>query len=364
MIIYIWNQITITMKKICTLLSIILTSLLVAQSYNGPESVEFDFANNRWLIGNKNTGTVIARDMNGNFTPFVSGMTSGPYGIEILGNTLYCCYGGGKIRGYDLTSGTQVFNVNLNATFLNGICSDGVSNLFVTDFSAKKIYRVDVNTGAFNVYVTGLIKSPNGIIYEGSNQRLVFVNWGTSAPIQQVALSDSSVTTLVTTSLSNIDGIAADAYGNYYVSTWGNNTIRKFSNNFATGPTTVVTGLTSPADLFYNKITDTLAIPNSGTLNNVVWVGFGSTLNADQLNTEQEEFVVYPVPASGGELNFSFKQAYEEVNVYSIDGRLVFTEKINNANAQKIQIHLTSGNYLVELCNKSRKIRKKVTIIE
>ena len=350
------------MKNFLSLLSLLVVAFLQAQSYNGPESVEFDYANNRWLIGNKNNGTVIARDMNGNFSAFVSGMTSGPYGIEILGNNLYCCYGGGKIRGFDLTTGAQTFNVNLNATFLNGICSDGVNNLYVTDFSAKKIYRVDVTTGAFNVFVTGLAKSPNGIIYEGSNQRLVFVNWGASAPIQQVALSDSSVTTLVTTALSNIDGIAADAYGNYYVSTWGNNTVRRYSANFTSGPVTVVTGLTSPADMFYNTQTDTLAIPNSGTNNNVVWVGFGTLgINNEDL---ENEIRVFPNPSENGRFNIQSSNAIATVCVFDLNGKFLQAETIQEKNKKGIEFNtnLPTGNYILELEIADKKIKKRISV--
>ena len=352
------------MKNLFACISLFVSSFLFSQAYNGPESVEFDFTNNRWLIGNKNNGTIIARDMSGNFTPFVSGMTSGPYGIEILGNTLYCCYGGGKIRGYDLTSGGQVFDLNLNATFLNGICSDGVSNLFVTDFSAKQIYRVDVVSGTFNVYVTGLTKSPNGIIYENANQRLVFVNWGTNAPIQQVALSDSLVTTLTTTTLSNLDGIAADAYGNYYVSTWGNNTIRKFSNNFTTGPSTVVTGLTSPADLFYNKLNDTLAIPNSGTLNNVVWVGFGSTLSNASVKEDAPEVSVFPVPSSQGEFHVRSKEEFRQMRILDVNGRAVFSAEVPNENKSDFRIrpNLGPGVYTLELSGKTNSCLKQIVV--
>jgi Secretion system C-terminal sorting domain len=351
------------MKKITCLLFFALVSFAFGQSYNGPESVEFDYANNRWLIGNKNNGTVIARDMNGNFSAFVSGMTSGPYGIEILGNTLYCCYNGGSIRGFDLTSGAQVFNLNLGATFLNGICSDGVSNLFVTDFSAKKIYRVNVLNNSFNVFVTGLPKSPNGIIFEGANQRLVFVNWGASAPIQQVALSDSSVTTLVTTALSNIDGIAADAYGNYYVSTWGNNTIRRYSSNFTVGPTTVVTGLSSPADLFYNTVTDTLAIPNSGTLNNVVWVGFGSTLTTQNVDADNSGVKIFPSPS---EERFTIDADFiiETVRIFDVSGRILMENNYYLRVKEQISIeaHLPDGIYLLELSGNGNRVTRQINI--
>ena len=340
------------MKKIIVLLFIAFSITSNGQSYSGPESVEFDYANNRWLIGNKNNGTVIARDMNGVFTPFVSGMSSGPYGIEILGNTLYCCHAGGSIRGFDLTTGAQVFNLNLGATFLNGICTDGVNNLYVTDFTGKKIYRVNVSDSSFNIFVTGLAKSPNGIIYEAANQRLVFVNWGTNAPIQQVNLSDSLVSTLLTTTLTNIDGIAADSYGNYYVSTWGTQTVRKFSNNFTTGPTTVVTGLTSPADMFYNTATDTLAIPNSGTANNVVWVGFGTT-GVNETNKSESRVQLFPQPASSGNFTVRADELITAIRIFDLSGKLVFSEKniegFIPAKKLELQTKLPSGQYLVEL---------------
>jgi hypothetical protein len=354
------------MTKFFTLCAIVLSSFISAQSYSGPESVEFDYANNRWLIANKNNGTVIARDMNGNFSAFVSGMSSGPYGIEILGNTLYCCHNGGSIRGFDLTSGAQVFNLNLGATFLNGICSDGVNNLFVTDFSAKKIYRVNVLTSAFNVFVTGLSKSPNGIIYEAANSRLVFVNWGTNAPIMKVNLGDSTVSTLVTTTFSNIDGIAADAYGNYFISTWGTNSIRMYSNNFTTGPASVLTGLTSPADLFYNTVTDTLAIPNSGTANNVVWLGF-TPLAVKSAGPVEAKTELFPQPSANGE--FTIRNATEKIKslrIFDLTGKQVFSKNVSAMGAEgsaiKVATSLPGGIYFAELNFGDRRETLKVVI--
>jgi hypothetical protein len=353
-------------KLIACIFTFCLSSFLFSQSYSGPESVEYDFANNRWLIANHNNGTVISRDMNGNFAAFVSGMSSGPYGIEILGNVLYCCHNGGSIRGFNLTTGAQVFNLNLGASFLNGICSDGGSNLFVTDFSAKKIYRVNVADSSYNVFVTGLSKSPNGIIYEGSNQRLVFVTWGSSALVQQVNLSDSVVSTLLTTTLTNIDGIAADAYGNYYVSTWGNNSVRKYTANFTSGPVTVVTGLSSPADLFYNAVTDTLAIPNSGTANNVKWIGF-NPLGIDNAASSQSNIEIFPQPSSDGIIFISgIKKSGGSVKVFDLAGRMIYDEKIISSSFEngKLQLNLNckAGEYLLEVIVEGEKFTRKLLI--
>ena len=141
------------MKAILTSLTLLLLTApttLFSQSYNGPESVEHDDANARYLVSNSSNGQIIARaDGTGQLSTFVTGVGAGPHGLEIVGNTVYAC-SGSRVKGYDLTSGTEVANINIGGQFLNGITSDGSANIFVTDFSAKKIYRIDVATGNYN----------------------------------------------------------------------------------------------------------------------------------------------------------------------------------------------------------------------
>lgn len=308
------------MKKIVTLIWFGCATLAMGQSYNGPESCEFDYANNRWLVGNKNSGEVLARSSAGTLSVFASGMTGGPYGIEILGNTLYCCHDGGKIRGFDLTTGAQVFNVNTGAAFLNGITSDGDSILYVTDFTNKAIYAVNVNNQAYGVVVSGLSKNPNGIVYDGANNRCIFVNWGSIAPISALNLADSSVTTLTSTSLNNCDGITRDGAGNYYVSAWGTQAIYRFNASFSGGPTLISAGMSNPADIFYNVLSDTLGIPNSGVANTLTFIGFG-TVGAEEHAADMPE--IYPNPADQECL---VRSAEEVLGVELVDdlGRIVF----------------------------------------
>jgi sugar lactone lactonase YvrE len=249
---------------------LLLTINLDAQSYSNPESVAYDAVSNRYLISNSNNGQIIARASNGSLSVFKSGISPQPYGIEVVGNVVYAnC--GGFVRGYSLTDASQVFSVNTGATFLNGIASDGNGHLFVTDFSGKKIYRVNISSQTSNVMATGLVQSPNGMIYEADNNRLVFVNWGGNAPIKAMSLSDSTVSVVATTSYSNCDGIAKDNLGNYYISSWGTSGIIKYTSTF-TSPEIILTGLSQPADIFFNELTDTLAIPVTGA-NNVVFLG-------------------------------------------------------------------------------------------
>jgi len=265
------------MKHIFILIALLFTFGLTAQTYNGPESIEYDANNNRYLISNTSGGNILARSGNGTLTVFKSGISPAPYGLEILGNTVYACCSG-FIKGYSLTNGAQVFNLNTGATFLNGITSDGLNTLFATDFSGKKIYRINTQSTTSNVMASGLPQSPNGIVYDQAHNRLVFVNWGTNAPIKALSLSDSVVTTLATTTLGNCDGLAWNGLDTWYVSVWTGQKIVKFNADFSTAAVTVATGMSSPADIFYNTNSDTLAIPNSGN-NTVSFIGFTPIVN-------------------------------------------------------------------------------------
>lgn len=252
------------MKKLL-LASIILFSLTsFAQTLSGPESIEWDEANNRWLISNTGNGTILARSTTGVLSSFVSGVPSGPYGIEILGNVLYAC-SGSTIRGYNLTTGASVFTLNVGASFLNGLTSDGVNFLYATDFSAKKIFKIDTGATSFTTIATGLVKTPNGILYEGANNRCVFVNWGANAPIMAIDLTTFAVTTILATTLSNCDGITKDGCGNYYVTSWGNNKLNKFNNTLTGTPTIIAGTLSNPADIDckYGTINDEIGITNN-----------------------------------------------------------------------------------------------------
>lgn len=253
------------MKRIIILLAAILTGVIYAQSYNGPESVEWDASNNRWLISNTVSHAILARDLNGNLTTFVASTTNGPHGIEILGDTLYACCGS-RIKGYDLATGTEVVNINLGGSFLNGMTTDGDSVLYVTDFSAKDIIRVNPRNGQFYTMSSNTITTPNGILYDGANNRCIFVNWGSSAPIKQILLTPPyTVSTITSTTLGNCDGITKAQDGYYYVTAWSNNRLNRFRPDFTGGHTVINVALASPADIdFKPGSTDTVGVPNSG----------------------------------------------------------------------------------------------------
>ncbi len=332
-----------------------------SQSFDGPESVEYDTLNHRWLVSQFNGKKVlIYSPASGSLTELATGMTAGPYGIEILGNKLYCC-DGSAVKAFDLNTGAAAEVYELGASFLNGITSDGSENLFVTDFSAMKIYRINITTGSFNVMKSVAPSKPNGIIYEGENNRLVFVTWG-SVKLVGLSLADSTTTTLLTTSLNNCDGIIRDQQGDYYISTWGNSALSKIESDFSTQPVTVMSGLSSPADLGINAAGDSIGIPNSGTANNVVF--YPLPIATGLSHTAVKAIQAFPNPSSGI-IYLAFDEAVSNGELLLIDasGKVCLSQP---ATGYKFSLHtsgLPNGLYTISLReNGKEKGRRKVMV--
>lgn len=333
------------MKLLSTLSAIALfTTVLSAQSFSSPESVEYDDAGQRWFVGQNGTGVINVYSPGSNtLLPFASGLTTGPHGLEVMGSRLYVC-DGGYIRGYDLSTGTQSFSLNLGATFLNGLTTDGTNYLFATDFSAKKIYRICPATNTFNVMTT-TTKTPNGIYYDGANNRCVFVTWGTNAPIQAMSLGDSTVSTLLTTTLSNCDGITRDAAGYWYVTAWGGNKLCRVDPGFTAAPVSVMTGLSSPADIDINLAGDSIGIPNNGNLNNVV---FYTVPTGIQSSGTGEQGSAFPVPATeSSRIVIKDNVQNGTCDVYDMTGKLISSKMFSGNSCEVDRDNLPDGTYMV-----------------
>ena len=188
-------------------------------------------------------------------------------------------------------------------------------------------------------------------------------------------MSDSSYTIVANTNLGNCDGISMDNNGDFYVSAWSNNAISKFNSDFSGGSSVVVPNMSNPADIYYNRATDTLAIPNSGS-HTVVFVDFGapvnsymcedegcveqSSANGDYATIEDCEAVCqtteieekelptsqfYPNPTINGET--ITVNPTESVVLYTMHGQKVFEKQLKNNFSFELP-HLKKGFYLLK----------------
>lgn len=248
------------------LIPVLLAALPLQAQFSGPESVEYDAAYDRYLVSNTGSGRIRQLDQAGNVTDFAV-VVPAPYGLEILGDVVYAC-SGGAIKGYALSTGAQVFNLNLGAVFLNGLTTDG-QFLYATDFNTgqRKIYKVDPAAGTSSVLVPSTGHQPNGIVWDPEGQRLVVVFWGSNAPIKAYDRDTGAETVLMAGSgLGNCDGITIDCFGTFLVSSWTLPRITRFEPAFTNaGVDLSVPGLITPADIDFDPVNHRVCIPNSNS---------------------------------------------------------------------------------------------------
>lgn len=369
--------------KYLALFSLLFISLnSFGQQYNGPESVDYDSNSGLYFISNSYEGKILSYNLEDDILEtFVTGVGAGPHGLEVVGDNIFVC-SGSSLKVYDLQNGEETLNINLGADFANGITHKG-DDVFVTDFGGNDIYRYNITSGNFNIYIENLPKKPNGIFYDNIEDRLLVVCWGGNAPIYEINLSDSTYSTVATTNLGNCDGIAMDNNGDFYVSAWSNNSINKFNSDFSGGSTVVVPNMSSPADIYYNRNTDILAIPNSGN-NTVIFEGFGSsitftcglmgcmelsdntgeyatledceadceTISVNEFDAETKAFYPNPV-ASGGSIVWQLESA--EIQLYNLQGQLILSQWLNKNQALELPL-LKKGLYLLRTNNKQERI--------
>ena len=164
------------MKQILSYFFLIISLNLLAQSYSGPESIDYDSDGKRYFVSNSSQGQILSYDaINDELDVFASGVGAGPHGLEVVGEELFAC-SGSRLKAYNLVTEEQTVNVNLGTYFANGITHKG-NDIFITDFAGKDIYRYNLTSGEFNMYIENLeIDStpvtPNGIFYDDIENRL------------------------------------------------------------------------------------------------------------------------------------------------------------------------------------------------
>ncbi|MFT6210515.1 MAG: sugar lactone lactonase YvrE [Bacteroidia bacterium] len=357
------------MKKLFIVSLLLLSGFsLKAQNLSGVESVEYDLINNRYLASS-DISAIVAIAPNGGLSYFGTN-TDADYGMEIMNGTLFVI-SNNDIKGYDLVNENEVMNLDIpNVGFLNGMGSNGVDKLWVSDFSNYAIYEIDVtnlNTPSATMVAdpTALDnRQPNGIVYDGDNNRILIVTWGSNASIKAMNLASNTVTNVVAnTGVGSIDGIDSDGDGNWYISSWNPARITKYNNDFSTSEIITVPGINNPADICYAPETDTLAIPGASQ---VLFVGFENTT----VGIEEENFEAYQIHYSAGYpvVKFDFSQDLDAtLEILDIGGRLVYTifEGRQPKGAQTVvlnSIGLYSGAYLCRLTSKELSFTERIII--
>lgn len=249
-------------KRIIQLFGLVFLSLCVsAQLLNLPESVEFDPYNNRYLASNWGDGSIIQIDSAGNQSIWLANAQCFS-GLHRIDSILYVACREYGVKGFNLLTGEKVLDVDIpGATNINDITSDNFGNLYVSYPSGNLVYKVNIASGQSWIFADDNLDFPNGMYFDEENNRIILVSYRMNSTIQQINLADSIVSLITNPGLHNLDGISRDAEGNYYVSSWYTNSVYKFDATFEIPPEVFSNHNDDPADIFFDKINNVLAVP-------------------------------------------------------------------------------------------------------
>lgn len=274
LVFYILSKYIIGNRK-SNLLFILTTMIVPNLSYSGvfkmPESAVYDPQAKRYFVSNFGDGSIIEIDSSGEKTYFKKGLSK-VLGILIYENILYTVDNPKSVKGFDINDGSIKLDIQIKkASFLNDITVDDSGFLYVTGSSTAKIFKIDIKSKTYST----LIKTkggPNGITYDKFNNRLLVCYFVEKATIDEINLEDSTISTLIRTEFTNLDGITMDYDGNFYISEWGPGSfekgyteegkIYKYDNSFKKEPELISSVHHGPADIYFNKHKKELVIPS------------------------------------------------------------------------------------------------------
>ena len=158
---------------------IVLPSVELAVSQNlldGPEDIIFDVQSKRMLVSNWVSGVIVEIDSNFTQSYFKTGL-SHAHGMELLGDTLYVA-SNSRIIGIRLADAQTLFQIDIPvASRLGHITIDDSLNLYASDWSVHKIFKVNLAAQTYSTIVESGIDTPVGIMLnrEASGQTVSYL---------------------------------------------------------------------------------------------------------------------------------------------------------------------------------------------
>ena len=322
------------LKIILFVLVLIFPSFCQSQNLlSNPESVVYDSLRQRYLVSNWGDGAIV--QMTETFEQsYFSTALQGQFqlaGLYIYGDTLLAAAGNAPNAGvaaFSLVSSDLLYFVVIPDIGLpNDITSDSSGNLFVSDYWGSRLFKI-VNRVP-SLYMDSGLDYPNGLTYDPRYHRLLVLSVaGPAAPILEVNLTDSALSSLIPTYLAT-DGIAFDADFNLYVSDWNGDLVVKYDSSLANS-SVFSSSHSDPADIYFDRIHSQLCVPNFSS-HTVDFVpispsGFPDDL-APNLPAQFSLLSNYPNPFNASTtIGFDLKQAAEvTLAIYSPSGQLVST---------------------------------------
>lgn len=204
--------------------------------FKNPESVVYDSKRDLLYVSNvngkpgdkDNNGSIARVSLNGDIQEldWVAGLNA-PKGLAIHDDKLYVA-DIDTLVVIDIASATVSDRYTVgDAQFLNDVAAADNGDIYVSDMMLNRIHRLQ--DGDFVTWLeSDALENPNGLLVQ--DNRLVVGAWGvmtdgfateTPGHLKAVSLADKSVSSIGSGEpVGNLDGVEADADGDFYVTDW------------------------------------------------------------------------------------------------------------------------------------------------
>jgi len=323
-----------------------------AQNLSSPESMVYDERGKRYIVTNAANGKtggniVFYYPATREYENFVVEGINSPKGVVIFNNIAFIT-DVNMVKGFSLETSELVFTMIVpGATFLNDITNDGAI-LYISDSAGNKLYKISIPDKDVSLLCDDkCLSRPNGIYYDKESNRLIICSYRANTTIQEFDLNMHMLSSIVSTSLSQLDGVARDKDGNYYFSSWASNAVYRFDPEFKEEPVEVSNGHFGPADIFINQEAEILAIPNFLS-NEIDLIDIGEKSIEDEMNPFAIK--IYPNPAT---THFSIellleKESMLEISLMSKSGRVMKQLKKDEMEAGVFSVKIEMGSLGIE----------------
>jgi outer membrane protein assembly factor BamB len=247
----------------------------VSENIATPESIYYDEGSG-FIFTSQINGMPTDRDGNGRIVKlnadgtvaaadWVTGLNA-PKGLRADRGTLWTA-DLDEVIGVEIATGRITSRVKIDgAQFLNDVATSADGTVYVSDFTANKIYAV--KDGKVTTFAEGeQLEYPNGLLVEGN--RLIVGSWGkpeadfsTKVPGRLFALDlGTKQKTLITPKpFANIDGVESDGRGGYLISDYQKGKILRVS---ADGVSTEIKQfMPGAADIGFIASINTVLVPH------------------------------------------------------------------------------------------------------
>ena len=248
------------------------------QPLDAPEAAYWHAESQTWLVSSLGGGLSLARDGIGWLARYdaqgrlldprwIDGLDA-PTGIASVGNRVYIADRAG-VHEIDVPQAKRLRTIKIpGSIFLNDVAAAPNGDLFVSDFEANRIYRLDQDRKP-EVWLEGeQLQNPNGLIVDGDH--LVIATWGPMTDPKTFAvkhpgtvlrahLKSKALTPLGDGKpIASFDGIVKVG-DDYFATDWPGGRLLRISK---TGEAReVLAGFYQLADLGYDPTGNTLAMP-------------------------------------------------------------------------------------------------------